>query len=147
MTAAAFVAFVIAVHDGDTVRVRSAVGLTQTLRLAHIDAPELKQPGGPASQKALADLCLQTMASVQPITRDRYGRLVVDLSCNTKNASRNQIDLGMAWVFTRYEPAGSPLYAAQATAQNHRIGIWSQDEPMPPWTWRKAQQSQKFLTP
>jgi micrococcal nuclease len=147
MSTAAFIALVIAVHDGDTVRVRSSAGITQSLRLAHIDAPELKQPGGHTSQRSLSDLCLQTMAGVKPITRDRYGRLVVGLSCDARDASRHQIEMGMAWVFTRYEPPDSPLYAAQATAQQGRIGIWAQDGPLPPWTWRKAQQSEKIVGP
>lgn len=137
MPAAAYLALVIAVHDGDTLRVRTAPEQQPaSIRVAHIDAPELAQRWGRASGTSLRRLCLGTWAWVQPQTTDRYGRTVADVTCRAKDASHHQVERGMAWVFTRYEPADSPLYTTQARAQGARRGLWGDPSPTPPWTWR-----------
>jgi hypothetical protein len=71
------------VHDGDTVTTASG----EKIRLACIDAPEItnnkhgkKDPvGGPASQKWLSKLILNTDVKIQRITKDLYGRTVARL--------------------------------------------------------------------
>ena len=71
------------VHDGDTVT--TAAG--EKIRLACIDSPEItnnkhgkKDPiGGPASQKWLSKLILNTDVKIQRITKDLYGRTVARL--------------------------------------------------------------------
>ena len=71
------------VHDGDTVT--TAAG--EKIRLACIDSPEVtnnkhgkKDPiGGPASQKWLSKLVLNTDVKIQRITKDLYGRTVARL--------------------------------------------------------------------
>ena len=71
------------VHDGDTVT--TAAG--EKIRLACIDSPEVtnnkhgkKDPiGGPASQKWLSKLILNTDVKIQRITKDLYGRTVARL--------------------------------------------------------------------
>jgi endonuclease YncB( thermonuclease family) len=74
---------IIKVHDGDTVT--TAAG--EKIRLACIDSPEVtnnkhgkKDPiGGPASQKWLSKLILNTDVKIQRITKDLYGRTVARL--------------------------------------------------------------------
>jgi endonuclease YncB( thermonuclease family) len=71
------------VHDGDTVTTSAG----EKIRLACIDAPEVtnnkhgkKDPiGGPASQKWLSKLILNTDVKIQRITKDLYGRTVARL--------------------------------------------------------------------
>jgi len=137
MPAAAFLALVIAVHDGDTLRVSTDSGISQTIRVARIDAPELKQDWGRVSGKSLRTLCMGTHAWVQPATIDRYGRTVASVQCRGKDASHHQVERGMAWVFVRYEPPVSPLYQVQARAMQARRGLWYANDPLPPWTWRR----------
>lgn len=77
---------VVSVHDGDTLTV--LVGKQQVkVRLAEIDAPELRQPFGKRSKQSLADLCFQEQAKVEQIARDRYGRSVGKVECRTVDAS------------------------------------------------------------
>ena len=74
---------IVKVQDGDTVTTSSG----EHIRLACIDSPEVsnnkhgkKDPiGGPASQKWLSDLILNTDVRVQRITKDLYGRTVARL--------------------------------------------------------------------
>ena len=66
---------VVSVHDGDTLTI--LVGKQQIkVRLAEIDAPELRQSFGNRSKQSLAELCFQQSAKMDVIARDRYGRSV-----------------------------------------------------------------------
>ena len=125
------------VHDGDTLTV--LVGKQQIkVRLAEIDAPELRQPFGNRSKQSLADLCFQQSAKVEQIARDRYGRSVGTVKCRDTDAGAHQVALGMAWVYDRYSKPNSPLYPLQDAAKAARRGLWAVDEPVPPWEWRRA---------
>jgi len=128
---------VVGVHDGDTLTV--LVGKQQVkVRLAEIDAPELRQAFGNRSRQSLADLCFQQSAKVEQIARDRYGRSVGKVECAGMDASAHQIATGMAWVFDRYSKPTSPLYRLQDGAKAAKRGLWADSEPVPPWEWRRA---------
>ncbi len=127
---------VVSVHDGDTLTV--LVGKQQVkVRLAEIDAPELRQPFGQRSRQSLADLCFQHSAKVEQIARDRYGRSVGKVECAGMDASAHQVALGMAWVYDRYSKHSSPLYRLQDGAKTAKRGLWADSDPVPPWEWRK----------
>jgi len=68
---------------------------------------------------------------------DRYGRQIARVECAGKDAATHQVSTGMAWVFTRYAPADSPLYALQSRARSSGLGLWAYPSPVPPWDWRK----------
>ena len=70
---------VVAAADGDTLTVNCEAQAeqppqTMIIRLAEIDAPEMRQPFGQRSKQNLAAMCFQKPATVKPQTRDRYGR-------------------------------------------------------------------------
>lgn len=129
---------VVAISDGDTLKVRCPDQPQQVVRLAEIDAPEKAQPFGQRSKQALSDLCFQVQAELEPQKLDRYGRTVGRVSCRGQDASAAQVGAGMAWVYRKYAPAGSPLVELEAEARNAQRGLWSDREPVPPWEWRKA---------
>lgn len=135
IVAAAFLASVIGISDGDTLTVlhdREPV----KIRIAEIDAPEKKQPFGTHSKQSLADICFGKLAEITPKTTDRYGRTVARVSCNGQDVSEYQLKNGMAWVFDRYVTDRS-LYGIQDDARQARRGLWIENNPMPPWEWRK----------
>ncbi len=126
---------VVSVHDGDTLTV--LVGKQQVkVRLAEIDAPELRQAFGQRSRQSLAELCFQESAKVEQIARDRYGRSVGRVQCAGMDASAHQVATGMAWVYDRYSKPSSPLYRLQNLAKAARRGLWADNDPVPPWEWR-----------
>ena len=128
---------VVSVHDGDTLTV--LVGKQQVkVRLAEIDAPELRQAFGQRSRQSLAGLCFQESAKVEQIARDRYGRSVGRVICRETDAGAHQVALGMAWVYDRYSKPDSPLYRLQEGAKAARRGLWADNEPVPPWEWRRG---------
>lgn len=56
------------------------------IRLAEIDAPELRQAFGQRSRQALADRCFQVSAKVEQTARDRYGQAVGNVVCAGEDA-------------------------------------------------------------
>ena len=127
---------VVKVQDGDTLTVLVARGEVR-VRLDGIDAPEMAQPYGRRSRESLAELCAAKQAQVAEQGRDRYGRTIGRVSCGGVPANAEQVRRGMAWVFVRYAPAGSPLYAIEQDARGRREGLWADGQPMAPWDWRR----------
>lgn len=136
---------VVGVSDGDTLTARcGAPGAYEQVkvRIAAIDAPEKKQPFGQRSRQSLAALCHMQQAAIHTRSTDRYGRTVADVECRQQDVARHQVARGMAWVFERYAKiVDAPLYRAQDAAQEARIGLWRDAEPVPPWEWRKQRRS------
>ena len=128
---------VVSVHDGDTLTVLVEKQQIK-VRLAEIDAPELRQPYGNRSKQALHELCYQELAEVKQIARDRYGRSVAEVICKDVDAGAHQVALGLAWVYDRYSKPSSPLYPLQDSAKAARRGLWADNEPVPPWEWRRV---------
>lgn len=92
------------VHDGDTVTTASG----EKIRLACIDSPEVtnnkhgkKDPiGGPASQKWLSSLVLNTDVKIQRITKDLYGRTVARLFLsNGTEVNQKSVSTGHSVVY------------------------------------------------
>lgn len=136
--AAALLCTVIGISDGDTltVRCKTQEGLRNIkVRLAEIDAPEKQQPWGQRSRQSLAALCCRQPAEVRGSTTDRNGRLVSHVACNGADSSSEQVRAGMAWVYDRYVEDWK-LYDQQQQARTARLGLWQDDSPVPPWTWR-----------
>lgn len=126
---------IIAISDGDTLKARCNKEQV-IIRLAEIDAPERLQPSSTESKQSLVDLCLNKDVKITPQSIDRYRRIVARVDCNGKDASKEQIERGMAWVYDRYVTEPS-LYNLQNNARSNRLGLWSDPTPIPPWEWRK----------
>ena len=128
---------VVQVVDGDTVRVRLTGG-EQVVRLGNIDAPELSQEGGAASQRALArSLPEGSQITIVSTGNDRYRRIIGEIY-RPDGADVNvlQVRNGQAWVYSKYcrDPAfWDPL---QRKARTEHLGLWQGKSPMAPWEYR-----------
>jgi micrococcal nuclease len=138
---AEFTAKVIAVLDGDTVLVRRASGLVK-IRLAEIDAPEKAQTFGETSRQSLSGMVLGKQVKVVSQAADQYGRLVAHLSVDGLEVNSEQIRRGMAWEYSNFH-SNKILIALQKEAQQAPRGLWAQNNPTPPWEWRKLHPSIK----
>jgi len=128
---------VVHVQDGDTLTI--LVDSRQVkVRLTDIDAPELKQPFGKRSRQALAEMCAgkEAQAIANGSGKDPYGRMLARIKCVGVDANEEMVSRGLAWVFVRYAPKNSPLYALEREARLSRRGLWVDDVPVPPWEWR-----------
>lgn len=139
---------VVAVHDGDTLRVRDAQGAQHTVRLAGIDAPELDQPAGAAAQAALQAWALGQPVMLQQHGHDRYGRLLaVVWRLLPPDGQRLELNLallehGWAWhdaPHARQQPWPQRwrYVGAELAARAAGRGLWSDPDPMAPWDWRR----------
>jgi endonuclease YncB( thermonuclease family) len=134
---------VVSVHDGDTLTILDAQKTQHKIRLSGIDAPELGQPYGNASKEALARDAFQRDAVAECPKRDRYSRSVCRVLVNGRDVSLEQLAVGMAWHFKRYEdeqPAAERQQYAntEAQAKARGLGLWRDRNPTPPWDWRRA---------
>lgn len=132
----AFSGVVVAVHDGDTVAVLRSDKTTVKVRLASIDAPELDQPYGRKSKKALSDLIYGKTVEVDDRGVDLYGR-TIGLILAPLDVSEEMVREGAAWDFVKYntDPA---LPGIEQRARSLSLGLWSLPAPIAPWDWRHA---------
>lgn len=127
---------VVGIQDGDTLTMLVERAQVR-VRLTEIDAPESKQAFGNRSKQSLSGLCFGKQATVASSGKDRYGRVLGQVTCAGVDANAEQVRAGMAWVFDRYTRPDSPLYQLQDEARQARRGLWSDPNPVPPWDWRR----------
>mgnify|MGYP003338979303 FL=1 len=132
---------VLHVHDGDTLTVRTPQGQTLKVRIAAIDAPELRQAHGEFAREHLRTLLQDMQPTLDCIKSDRYGRKVCRVFVGQQDLALAQVDAGAAWWYTQYSAEQSAAdklrYAeAQRQAQAAGRGLWA-DHAEAPWDWRK----------
>lgn len=135
---------VIGVPDGDSLKVKCPKRDALSVRVAEIDAPEIKhpafkideQPWGAESKASLTELCLKKPATLRVVTQDRYGRTVARVTCNRVNVAAHQVRTGNAWA--DFVLKDSKMPALQEQAQKARMGLWSLPNPIAPSEWRRG---------
>jgi endonuclease YncB( thermonuclease family) len=146
---------VVAVTDGDTIKIIDANNIQHKVRLTGIDAPEKAQPFGNASRNHLASLLAGKNVRVESSKNDRYGRILGKVwvqpddcpSCaRTLDANHAQIVSGMAWWYQYYadeQPSEERerYKSAVIEAKAEKRGLWREANPIPPWAWRRGQRS------
>jgi micrococcal nuclease len=124
------------IHEGDTCDVVGSDGIQFTIRLAGIDAPELAQDYGHTAKDTLLALIGTQTVSLSEIGKDKYGRHLAQVYCDKTWVNKEMLLRGAAWAYL----AGShfdEFKNAQTTAKNKRLGLWSSNDPRPPWEARR----------
>ena len=139
LSAHAWMAKVVSVTDGDTIKVYNAEQGQVKIRLYGIDTPEKGQPYGKAAGKHLSSLIAGAMVEVETVTTDRYGRTVGIVWDEETNINQEMVRAGYAWVYRRYcdKPFCSEWLLLEDNARSSRIGLWQEPNPVPPWEWRR----------
>lgn len=139
---------VISVSDGDTLHVTDTSGRKHKIRMAYIDAPESNQAHGKASRDALRRSVMGKTVAVRVFENDHYGREVAQISLDGRDVNLAQVRNGHAWHYVsiakkKQNRNGFGDYsAAESQARRKRAGLWQQNSPTPPWTFRRNQRSQ-----
>ena len=133
---------VVGVADGDTITVLDQQKNTYKIRLQGIDAPEKKQAFGEKSKQSLHDLVHSKQVRIEYDKEDKYGRIVGKVIVDDVDVCLQQLVLGMAWHYKKYQNEQSvsdrALYSeTELKSQSLKLGLWSDDTPMPPWEFRK----------
>lgn len=131
---------VISVHDGDTLKVRLGQKI-ERIRMACIDAPELKQELGKESRDYLKSIIQHNgdRVTLKVVDTDRYGRRVAEVFAGGKFLQAEQVKSGMAYLHEKYLnncPDAAVVKQAQAIAQQSKTGVWSGNFDKP-WDYRK----------
>src|SRR4051812_21970923 len=124
---------VVTIIDGDTLVLQDGAKKRHTVRLADIDAPEPKQAFYVQSAKALARLCQGKAAQIEWNQRDERKRYLGHVTCAGKDANAEQLRRGMAWGSPKSVRPTSALYELEAYARLRHIGLWKDDNAVPPW--------------
>lgn len=143
---------VVGVSDGDSVTVLDEGLKRHKIRLMGIDAPEKAQAYGQKSKQHLSHLVFGKDVLVEWHKRDRYGRIVGKIfvspaecqGCDKSvDVGLEQIRSGLAWWYRQYAKEQDhedrlSYDEAEAQARNHRVGLWRDADPVPPWVWRRS---------
>jgi endonuclease YncB( thermonuclease family) len=133
---------VVGVADGDTITVLDQQKNTYKIRLQGIDAPEKKQAFGEKSKQSLHDLVHGKQVRIEYDKEDKYGRIVGKITLDDLDICLQQLMLGMAWHYKKYQNeqsvADRVVYNdAELKSKSLKLGLWADETPMPPWEFRK----------
>lgn len=127
------------VVDGDSLVVRNGTKKME-VRLWGIDAPEYDQPDSIPARNGLKKMVMGQKGLLYIKYQDRYGRYVSLLKIKDLNVNEAMVANGHSWVYDRYcrEPVCLRWKHLQAEAKKQRRGLWSGNDPVPPWQWKAS---------
>ncbi|HEX6210706.1 MAG TPA: thermonuclease family protein [Methylomirabilota bacterium] len=126
----------VAVHDGDTLSVRTAAAVVR-VRLVGIDCPEQGQRFSRRARRFTARQVSGRVVLVLGGGRDQYDRLLARVLVDGRDLNEALVRAGLAWHYETDAP-GLVLEAAEREARAARRGLWSDPDPVPPWAWRRT---------
>jgi micrococcal nuclease len=135
-----FSATVVAIHDGDTISVRTARE-TIRIRLEGIDCPEYRQPYSARAKQFTSQLVFSKEVTIDDRGEDQYGRLLARVRVDGIEVNEALVRNGLAWHYQR-GAIDRALADAERTARAARTGLWADANPVPPWRWRRDHQPQ-----
>jgi|SRR5579859_2324421 len=134
---------VVTVIDGNTIQMVAEDNESYKILLYGIDSPELSQEFGEKAKEFLEKMILDKSVLVKIQGKDRWGnRLGIILIEGTKDPRHKLLEAGLAWTAER-NPI-QELEAVREKAQEKGIGLWSQQDPTPPWIYRRQQTLMQF---
>ena len=128
---------VVAITDGDTYKLLKPDSTVVRIRVANIDCPERKQPFSTRAKQFTADAIFGKQVKIIVLKTDRYGRLVANtIYDQDKVLSHELLKHGLAWHYLQYSK-DSLLQSLEDTARLEKIGLWSDENAIAPWLWRR----------
>jgi endonuclease YncB( thermonuclease family) len=133
---------VVAITDGDTIKILTPAKEQIKVRLADIDTPERGQPYGRKARHVLGEKIHRRQVEVEEVATDRYRRLVGRVFLNGRNINAEMVEDGAAWVYRKYSD-DPVLLRLERQAREQGRGLWAlqPDQRVPPWEWRKMRRS------
>lgn len=126
------------VLDGNTIEVTTYEQETYKVLLHGIDSPEPGQPHHEQSTEYLKKLLLRKHVMIIMKGRDRHGNRLGEIHIDGAPDPRHEmVKAGMAWTSERQPDP--ELEALKEEARQKNIGLWKEENPTPPWTYRRQQ--------
>jgi endonuclease YncB( thermonuclease family) len=127
---------VIEIIDGNTFVLKSGAEST-TVVLEGIDCPENGQPFYVDAKKCLKRLILRKNIVVSVVGKDRAGNTIGKLILNDSDPRHDLLREGLAWPGDKNTDMEFLMLMQEAREKG--IGLWSEEEPTPPWVYRRQQ--------
>lgn len=128
---------VVSVIDGNTIEIVDEYNETRKIILSGIDSPELTQEYGEKARKFLEKLALEKNVTIQITGKDRKGVTIAVVTIEDKDPRIDLLKEGLAW--TSEKNPAPELETVRQKAEEKGKGLWKQDNPTPPWTYRREQ--------
>lgn len=132
-----FSAKVVKVIDGNTLEVYTSDKETVTILLNNVDCPE---PGQAAAEKAIEftkKMVLKKKVNIRLDGKDRWGnKLATVVLNNGKNLNDELVKNGLAWAGLS---ADKKVVSLEEEAKARKLGLWENEDPTPPWVYRRQQ--------
>ncbi|HEV8515809.1 MAG TPA: thermonuclease family protein [Cyclobacteriaceae bacterium] len=134
---------VVNVTDGNTIELLTEANETYKIELAGVDCPETEQPFGSEAKRLLEKSLKGKMVEVFVERKNRWGiRQAVVLAKSGDDPRLKLLAEGLAW--TSEKNAIPEFESIRIDAKDHRKGLWINEDPTPPWVFRRQQ---TMLTP
>jgi endonuclease YncB( thermonuclease family) len=142
---------VVHVSDGDHLIVNND-GTEILVRLYAIDAPELSkirrkdqskarhgQPFAGRAFMALSNRVLHRRVTLEIMGNDHNERVIAVVYLEDRNINLELVADGWAWASrnNRKHPEWLKYQEAEKQARTAKVGLWSLEDPIPPWEFRK----------
>jgi endonuclease YncB( thermonuclease family) len=125
--------------DGDTIRMKYN-SKTIKVRLWGIDTPEYHQAYSKVATRFTAKMVKGSRIHFQVKDWDDYGRMVAIVTfADNRCLNEELLKAGLAWVHIYYckEAICDRWYRYERKARKKQIGLWHDNFPVPPWTWKR----------
>ncbi len=151
LLALTFNAKVLTIPDGDTITVAANpppadLPITNRIRLAGIDAPEIQQHYGPESRDYLRTLIPRgTTITLEYHEPDQYNRLLCTITRGELNINHALVTNGCAWRYPFAHDKYGNYQDAENTARTNHHGLWTTNAPtppIPPWQYKRQNPKQ-----
>ncbi len=125
------------VIDGNTIEVTSG-NETYKVLLHGIDSPEPGQHYAEQAKKMLEHLLLKKDVTIVMYGKDRFGNRVGEIRIDGAADPRKKlVEEGLAWTSER-----EPIQELESLREQARVqgkGLWREENPTPPWIYRRQQ--------
>jgi micrococcal nuclease len=128
---------VVGISDADVIMVLHE-GRGEKIRLYGIDAPDIGQAFNKRAKQFTSDMVYGKTVEVKTKDKDQYGPTVGLITVDGKSLNETLIKNGLAWVYRVFckEPFCESWIDLEIVARYHKIGLWSESNPIPPWEFR-----------
>jgi micrococcal nuclease len=129
---------VTSVIDGNTIEIAVNSSESYKVLLRGIDSPDPGQKYAEQAKHLLEKLLLNKSVTINLHGKDRLGNRVGDIQIDGVVDPRHElIKQGLAWTSEK-EPIVE-LESLKEEARAKGKGLWSEENPTPPWTFRRQQ--------
>lgn len=129
---------VVSVIDGNTIEVQTKKDGVYKIQFFGIDCPEVEQAFGVEAKTYLEKLLLNKKVEVNIQGKDRWGnRLAIVKTGGNLDPRMELLKEGLAWTAER-----NPLPELEQIKEEARTsskGLWQEENPTPPWQFRRGQ--------